>query len=98
MSSSNPSRSFVIRPCTQVYLALMGLTATTYLIGTAAAPEQGPGLGLSLLVLGFALLKSHLIGDYFMGLRGLHGPWRWVILLWLLIPGGLILTAFVLSA
>jgi len=38
-----------------------------------------------------------MLGDYFMGLKGLKGPWRWVIFLWLFIPGTLIATAFVLS-
>jgi hypothetical protein len=56
------------------------------------------GLSLSLTVLALALLKGQLIGDYFMGLRGIRGPWRWVILIWLLIPGGLIALAFYLAA
>jgi hypothetical protein len=54
-------------------------------------------LFLSLLVLGFALIKGQLIGDFFMGLKGLRGPWRFVILLWLLIPGTLITIAFTLA-
>jgi hypothetical protein len=32
-----------------------------------------------------------------MGLRGVRGIWRWVVLIWLAIPGGLITTAFVLG-
>ena len=55
------------------------------------------GLWVSLTVLAFALLKGHLVGDWFMGLRGVRGVWRWVVVLWLLIPGGLITVAFVLS-
>ena len=55
------------------------------------------GLGLVLLVLGFALLKGHLVADWFMGLRGVRGLWRWVVVIWLLIPGGLITLAFVWS-
>ncbi len=82
-----------VRPCTRVYLLMMGLTLVTFLFGILGAR----GLGISLLVLAFALFKGHLVGDYFMGLRGVRGPWRWVILLWLLIPGSLISTAFYLS-
>ncbi len=82
-----------IRPCTAVYLSMVGLTLATFLIGAAGAS----GLGASLLVLAFALIKGELLGDFFMGLKGLRGPWRWVIFLWLFVPGALITTAFVLS-
>jgi hypothetical protein len=44
-----------------------------------------------------AVLKGHLVGDWFMGLRRVHGIWRWVVAIWLLIPGGLIATAFILG-
>ena len=44
-----------------------------------------------------ALLKGHLVGDWFMGLCGLRGPWRWVVAIWLLLPGLLIALAFFLS-
>jgi cytochrome c oxidase subunit 4 len=55
------------------------------------------GLGASLTVLAFALIKGQMLGDYFMGLKGLSGPWRWVIFLWLFLPGVLIATAFSLA-
>ena len=83
-----------IRPCTAVYLSMVALTLITFLIGQAGAS----GLGASLLVLAFALIKGELLGDFFMGLKGLKGPWRWVIFLWLFVPGALIATAFVLSS
>ena len=89
---SEPTRQ-LIRPCTLVYGVLLTLTAVTWAIGGAGLG----GLDLSLLVLGFALLKGHLIGDWFMGLRGVRGIWRWVVVIWLLIPGGLITLAFTLS-
>mgnify|MGYP006311488327 CR=1 FL=1 len=82
-----------MRPCTAVYAILILLTVVTWAIGRSGFG----GLWVSLLVLGFALLKGQLVGDWFMGLRGLRGIWRWVVLLWLTIPGGLITTAFVLS-
>ena len=49
---------------------------------------------ISLAVLGIALIKGQLIGDYFMGLKAVSGFWRWVIFIWLFIPGGLITIAF----
>ncbi|WJW75444.1 cytochrome C oxidase subunit IV family protein [Thiohalobacter sp. IOR34] len=86
-------RSALLRPCTWTWLLLLGLTWITYMIGQAGLS----GLHVSLLVLGFALLKGQLVGDYFMGLKRVRSPWRWAITLWLLIPGSLITTAFVLA-
>ncbi len=88
------STSAFLRPCTWVYLVLIALTFTTYAVG-----ELGlGGLPLALLVLGIALVKGHLVGDFFMGLHGLSGPWRWVILIWLTLIGGLITLAFTRTA
>lgn len=88
------STSAFLRPCTWVYLGLIALTFTTYAVG-----ELGlGGLSLALLVLGIALVKGHLVGDFFMGLHGLRGPWRWVILIWLTLLGGLITLAFTRTA
>lgn len=83
----------LLRPCSRSYLLLMILTAITWAIGRMGME----GLLPSLLVLGFALLKGHLIGDYFMGLNRVHGIWRWVVLIWLLLLGGLLTSAFWLS-
>lgn len=86
-----------MRPCTRVYLLLVVLTVVTFAIGHFDLLSGGRALVLSLLVLGFALIKGQLIGDFFMGLKGVRGPWRFVILLWLLIPGTLITIAFTLA-
>lgn len=83
----------LIRPCTWVYLALMLLTLVTWAIGRLGLS----GLGLSLFVLVLALIKGGLVGDWFMGLGQVRGPWRWVVMVWLLLPGALIATAFALS-
>ena len=57
--------SFGLRACTWVWLVMLLLTGITYVIG-----RQGLcGLGVSLTVLFFALLKGHLVGAYFMGLN-----------------------------
>lgn len=83
-----------IRPCTWIFLLLMGLTFVTWFIGV----KQFSGLQISLMVLGIALLKGQLIGDYFMGLKQVSGIWRWVITIWLLLVGSLITYAFNISA
>ncbi len=88
------AKPYAIRPCTRVYLVLMALTFVTFAVGQLGLG----GLPVSLLVLGFALLKGQLVGDFFMGLRGIRGPWRWVIIIWLILPGGLITLAFSLTA
>lgn len=82
-----------IRADTLVYLLLVGLTLVTFAIGAAGIG----GLTASLLVLLLALVKGQLVGDWFMGLGRVRGPWRWVIFLWLFVPGTLVAIAFVLS-
>ena len=49
---------------------MLGLTLVTFAIGAAGLG----GLTLSLSVLGLALVKGQLVGDWFMGLRGDPGP------------------------
>lgn len=92
--NTGQQKSSPLRPCTLVYLIMIGLTLITWWIGTLGLQ----GLSTSLLVLAFALLKGHMIGDWFMGLRGIRSFWRWVIVIWLLLPGALITTAFVLAS
>lgn len=82
---------YPIRPCTFVYLLLMLLTVVTWGIGKAGLS----GLEISLIVLVFAMIKGFLIGDYYMGLRGIRSIWRWVIIIWLMIPGSLITWTFI---
>ncbi len=84
----------MIRPCTWIYLLLMLLTLFTWLVGVTGLS----GYAISMLVLGLSLLKGLLIGDYYMGLRWVTSPWRWVIVLWLLLPGSLIGLAFYISS
>ena len=82
---------YSVRPCTFVYIVLMVLTVITWLVGKAGLS----GLEISLFVLAFALIKGLLISDYYMGLRGIRGIWRWVIIIWLVLPGSFITWAFV---
>lgn len=83
-----------IRPCTIVYLLLMLLTLITWAVGVAGLD----GLIMALMVLGLALLKAQLIGDYYMGLKRVSGVWRWVIIGWLFFTGSLISIAFWITA
>lgn len=83
-----------MRMANLTYLVMVVFTFLTFYIG-----ESGVGgLLISLTVLCVALLKGHLVGDYFMGLAKVHGFWRWIVTIWLLLPAMLIGTAFVLAA
>ncbi|MCU7846368.1 MAG: cytochrome C oxidase subunit IV family protein [Candidatus Thiodiazotropha sp. (ex Monitilora ramsayi)] len=81
-----------VRACTWVWLIMMGLTLVTYLIGQLGLG----GISASLTVLAFALIKGQMLGDYFMGLKRISGFWRWPVVIWLFLPGGLISVAFTL--
>jgi len=93
MTPETSTRPYALRPCTLVYLSLVALTGVTWLVG-----EMGlSGLSVSMPILALALLKGQLVGDFFMGLKGIRGAWRWVVSLWLLLPGALIAIAFVMA-
>ena len=81
------------RTASWIYILLVSLTLVTWLAGRSSLQ----GLPLSMLVLVIALFKAQMVGDYFMQLKPLRGMWRWVVSLWLLIPGSLIAIAFYLS-
>jgi len=85
----NQKRLF-LRPCTWVYATLLFLTFITWFVGV----NHLSGRFFAFMVLGFALLKGQLIGDYFMGLKQVAGLWRWVIFIWLVLVGTLISVAF----
>ncbi len=72
---------------------MLALTAITYLVGESGVV----GLGSSLGVLVLALIKGQMLGDYFMGLRAVRGFWRWPVAIWLIVPAGLITSAFTLA-
>ncbi|MCP3868203.1 MAG: O-succinylhomoserine sulfhydrylase [Gammaproteobacteria bacterium] len=82
-----------IRACTWIWLLLLLLSLMTFAVGEL----ELSGLKVSLGVLAIALLKGYLVGAYFMGLNRIQGFWRWPVTLWLLLPGCLIGTAFVLA-
>lgn len=73
----------VLKPCTTIWLLLVGLTLVTYAIGTLGL---GSG-GTALLVLVIAALKAQMVADHFMGLRRVSGFWRPLIAAYLLVLG-----------
>ena len=91
--NGHDTRRLRLRPCSVVYAALVLLTCITWALGKIGIQ----GLPVALFVLFAALVKGQLIGDWFMELRHRAGIWRWVIVLWLAIPGALIATAFWLA-
>jgi len=91
MSENTPTIS--VKFASGIYVLLVSLTLVTWFVGRSSLQ----GLPLSMLVLVIALFKAQMVGDYFMQLKPLQGMWRWVVSLWLLIPGSLIAIAFYLS-
>lgn len=79
-----------MKPCTAIWLLLVGLTLVTYTIGSF-----GLGSGaVALLVLGIAVIKAFLVADHFMGLRRVSGFWRPLFAGYLLVLGLGIALAF----
>ena len=81
------------RSATAVWLALVALTAATWLPGQLRLD----GLVLVFGVLAMALVKGRLIAWHYMGLARVRPLWRWVLGSWLAAVGGLIAVAFVVS-
>ncbi len=82
-----------LRPCTWVWLVLVGLTAVSFGIGALGRS----GVGVMGLLLGIAIVKGHLISDFFMGLRRTSLLWRSLLLAWLAIVGGGIAAAYLIG-
>ncbi len=75
------------------WLTLVTLTALTFSVA-----ETGlSGSSILIPVLLATLLKGRLVIDRFMALQGVSGPWRWVVLGWLLLVLGLIAYTFLYS-
>ena len=81
--SRNKRQLLHLRPCTWVWLALMSLTIVVYMVGQAGYA----GLSIVVLLLVSTLLKTHLVADYFMGLKQTRLLWRVIMLvyLWLVV-------------
>ncbi|MDP3844375.1 MAG: cytochrome C oxidase subunit IV family protein [Oxalobacteraceae bacterium] len=72
------------------WVALLLLTSLTF--GLAESGLSGRAMLLPVLLV--TLLKGRIVIDRFMALQGVAGPWRWIVLGWLVSVLGLIGFAF----
>ena len=79
-----------IKTATFQWLALLALTGVTF--GVAQYGLSGRAMLIPVLLV--TLLKGRLVIDRFMALQGVAGPWRWIVLGWLVLVLGLIGFAF----
>lgn len=82
-----------LRPCTRVWLVLLGLTLLTFNIGRLDLGGNAV-MGLVLLT---TLIKGQLVVDHFMGLRRVQLFWRLVMFFYLAVVGSLIAVAYLLG-
>lgn len=78
---------------TFIWILLVLLTLSTYLIGEAGAV----GKISMLLLITLSFLKGQLVANYFMNLRHAHGIWRTIIFAYFLVVGGLIAITYINS-
>lgn len=79
-----------IKSATYQWVGLLALTGLTFWLA-----EHGlSGFAVITPVLLVTLIKGRIVIDRFMALQGVTGPWRWIVLGWLLIVLGLIGFAF----
>jgi len=79
-----------LKASTWQWLILLLLTALTF--GLAESGLAGRAVIIPVLLV--TMLKGRLVIDRFMALQGVGGPWRWIVLGWLLMVVGLIGVAF----
>lgn len=78
------------KAATWQWMLLLALTALTFSLA-----ELGmSGRNVILTVLAATLVKGRLVIDRFMALQGVAGPWRWLVLGWLVVVLGAITYAF----
>jgi len=85
---------FGLRACTWVWVVLLALTFTTFLIGKLG---YGGVTTVSFILL-LTFIKTELVASFFMGLRQAPLLWRLVMLAYLLIVGGGIALAYILGS
>lgn len=79
-----------IKIATFQWVSLLLLTVVTFSLA-----ESGlSGRVMLLPILLVTLLKGRIVIDRFMALQGVAGPWRWIVLGWLVSVLGLIGFAF----
>ena len=85
-----------MKHATFLWLFLLALTALTTQATTLAAAAGLAGSVVPLVLLA-TLIKGRVVIDHFMALQHVGGPWRWIVLGWLLLVLGLIGYAFHLN-
>jgi cytochrome c oxidase subunit IV len=84
-----------LKASTWQWLILLLLTAVTFGLSEFGGSRFGLSSSAVLIpVLLVTLLKGRMVVDRFMALQGVGGPWRWIVLGWLLLVIGLIGVAF----
>ena len=83
------SSTVAARSCTASWVALLGLTTISFLLGSRV-----PSQVLMATVLVLTLLKGQLVVNDFMGLRTVRPLWRIVMGAYLLAVGGAIALAY----
>ncbi|WP_025918259.1 cytochrome C oxidase subunit IV family protein [Herminiimonas sp. CN] len=79
-----------IKKATFQWASLLLLTGVTF--GMAGYGLSGRALIIPVLLV--TLLKGRIVIDRFMALQDVAGPWRWIVLGWLVLVLGLIGFAF----
>ena len=82
-----------MRPCTRVWAILVGLTLALLVVGQSGA--EGPVI--TAVILAATLVKTHMVADYFMGLKQTRLLWRVIISVYLLIVISMIGLAYWLA-
>ena len=77
------------RSCTVSWVALLGLTTISFLLGSRVSSQL-----LMAAVLALTLVKGQLVASYFMGLRTVRPMWRIVMSAYLVAVGGVIAIAY----
>ncbi|MFP3874729.1 MAG: cytochrome C oxidase subunit IV family protein [Thiohalophilus sp.] len=86
MTTANKRPGVRVRPCTRVWLVLVGLTLAMLVVG-----EMGlSGGSVVTLLLIATFLKTQLVADRFMGLRQSRLLWRMIVMVYLVSVIGLI--------
>ena len=91
MSSAESNKT--IRPCSLVWLLLVGLTALALAIGKL---ELGGSTVVGIILLS-TFIKGQMVADHFMGLRHVRPLWRILVTGWLVTVCGAIALAYWLT-
>lgn len=86
-----PTSAIAARSCAVSWVALLGLTTISFLLGSRI-----PSTLLMAAVLALTLIKGQLVVSYFMGLRKVRPMWRFVMGAYLAIVGGVIALAYLI--